>query len=471
VVLIVLGIVFLLGNMGYVSWGHLSRLFAHYWPVLIIVWGVIKLVEYQNAQRQGTRASGIGAGGVFLLIMLIGLGIAATQASRFDWGNLRDQIEIDDSDFTLFGEKYTYEDQLSQAFPPGDSLQVINTRGAVNISATDANEIQVSAHKHIRAEKREEADNWNSATKPQISLSGNVVTLNANNQGAGDHWVAVDMDILLPRKASVTVSTRYGDTSVIGRDGDVTITDQHGDVSATDIHGKVSLNLEHSSGRVSQVSSDVAIEGRADDVSIEDVKGGVRLDGEFMESVKLAKIAQPVSFHSSRTNIELFRLNGDLDLDSGDLDANDIVGPVRLTTKSKDVRLNGLAGDLRLEDENGSVEVHATKLGSMQVENRSGDIQIYVPDRAGFQVDARAIGGEIETDFDGLKIDNSNDNATATGSVGGGGPHVVINNQHGTIELRKGSNAPEAPEPPEAPRPGKAPKSPKAAKTPQVSDN
>jgi hypothetical protein len=107
----------------------------------------------------------------------------------------------------------------------------------------------------------------------------------------------------------------------------------------------------------------------------------------------------------------------------------------------------------------------------MQVENRSGDIQIYVPDRAGFQVDARAIGGEIETDFDGLKIDNSNDNATATGSVGGGGPHVVINNQHGTIELRKGSNAPEAPEPPEAPRPGKAPKSPKAAKTPQVSDN
>src|SRR5690242_14339891 len=76
VVLIILGIVFLFGNLGYVSWGHLNRLFAHYWPVLLILWGVIKLVEYQQAQRSGTRSAGIGAGGVFLLIMLIGLGLA-----------------------------------------------------------------------------------------------------------------------------------------------------------------------------------------------------------------------------------------------------------------------------------------------------------------------------------------------------------------------------------------------------------
>lgn len=471
VVLIIIGVVFLLGNMGYVSWGHLSRVFAHFWPVLIIIWGVIKLVEYQNAQRSGTRASGIGAGGVFLLIMLIGLGLAATQATRFDWGNLRDQIDLGDNDFPFFGEKYSYEDQLTQPFVTGDSLQILNTRGAVNVTASDSNEIQVAVHKHIRAEKQDEADKWNSGTKTQFSVSGNVITLSANNQGAGDHWVAVDLDVQVPRKAAVTISTRYGDSSVIGRDGDVTINDQHGDVSATDVNGKVNLNLEHSSARVSQVSSDVSIQGRADDVSVEDIKGGAHLDGEFMESVKLSKIAQPISFHSSRTNIDLFRLNGDLDLDSGDLDASDLVGPVRLSTRSKDIRLNGLSGDLRLDDENGSVEVHVTKLGSMQVENRSGDVQIYLPDRAGFQLDARANGGEIDTDFEGLKVDNSNDNATATGSVGGGGPHVVVTNQHGTIEIRKGSNAPEPPEAPETPRMGKPPKAPKAPKSPQVSDN
>lgn len=470
VVLITLGIVFLLGTMGRLSWNLLGHWFAHYWPVLLIVWGIIKLVEYQQAQRQGTRAAGIGVGGVFLLILLIGFGLAATQASRFNWGELRDQIDIDDSDFTIFGQKYSYEDQLSQDFPPGGSLRVTDTRGAVTISASTDNQVHVVIHKRISAESQSDADKWNAGTKPQISVSGNVVTLNTNNQGAGDHWVAVDADITIPRKAAVVVSTRSGDASVMGRDGDVQISNAHGDVSATDINGKVSLTLDHSSARLSRIAFDVSIDGRSNDVSIEDVKGAVHLSGDFMESVKLAKIAQPVTFRSSRTDMEFARLNGDLDLDSGDLQASDMVGPVRLTTRAKDVRLTGVSGDVRLQDENGTIELRMNKLGSMQVENRKGDIQIYVPDKAGFQLDARAYGGDLATDFNELKIDNSSDRAVATGTVGGGGPHLVINNEHGDIEIRKGSSVAEAPEPPSPPSP-RTPRTPPTPRTPTVTEN
>jgi len=423
---------------------------------------VIKLIEYQAAQREGARAPGLGAGGIMLIILLIVCGLIATQASRFDWGGLRDEINIDDNDFTFFGEKYTYEDQLAQDFPAGASLHIANMRGAVNVVASEDNQIRVVVRKRINAESQTDADRWNKGTKPQLTVSGSTVTLNANNQGAGDHWVAEDLDITLPRKAPINLSTRFGDVSIIGRDGDLQISNQHGDISASDINGKVSLNLDHSSARVSQVSSDVSIEGRANDVSLEDVKGAVHLDGEFMESVKLSKIAQTVTFKSSRTDMQFSRLEGDLDLDSGDLQANNLVGPLRLTTRSKDIRLNGVTGDVRLEDENGSVELHSTKLGSMQVENRKGDIQIYVPDKASFQVDARARGGEVETDFDSLKIDNANDTGVATGTVGSGGPHLVINNEHGTIEIRKGSSqAAEESEPPRPPRTPRQPASPK----------
>src|ERR1700756_3135034 len=65
-VLIVLGIVCLLGTMHILSLGRLAHLFANYWPVLLIFWGVIKLIEHQRAQREGYRASGIGGGGVVL---------------------------------------------------------------------------------------------------------------------------------------------------------------------------------------------------------------------------------------------------------------------------------------------------------------------------------------------------------------------------------------------------------------------
>src|SRR5512143_1324577 len=77
VVLILLGILLLLANMGKLPWQTLGTWFAHYWPVLIIIWGVIKLIEHQQAQRQGLRPPGIGAGGVFLLIVLIVFGLAA----------------------------------------------------------------------------------------------------------------------------------------------------------------------------------------------------------------------------------------------------------------------------------------------------------------------------------------------------------------------------------------------------------
>jgi DUF4097 and DUF4098 domain-containing protein YvlB len=471
IILISIGIVFLLGTMGLLDWSKLGIWFAHYWPVILILAGIIKLIEYQAAQRQGVRARGLGAGSIFLLVVLIVAGLIATQASRVDWGGLRDQINIDDNDFTLFGQKYSYEDQLAQDFPAGASLHVANPRGAINITSSEDNQIRVSVHKRINAENQSDADKYNTQTKPQITINGNMVTLNANNQGAGDHWVESNLDISIPRKAAVTASTRNGDVSIIGRDGDLQISNQHGDVSASDINGKVSLSLDHGSARVSQISSDVSIEGRANDVSLEDIKGAAHLDGEFMESVKLAKIGQTVTFKSSRTDMLLARLDGDLDLDSGDLQASNILGPLRLTTRSKDVRLTGVSGDVRLEDENGAVEVHMNKLGSMQVDNRKGDIQIYVPDKAGFQVDARARGGDIETDFDSLKIDNSNDLAIATGTVGAGGTRLILNNEHGDIAIRKGSSAEEAPE---IPAPPKAPKlaHPQATpKSPTVTEN
>ncbi len=144
--------------MGVLNWARLGHWFAHYWPVILIVAGIIKLIEYQTAQREGTRASGLGAGGVFLLIMVIVAGLIATQASRVDWGEMRDQIDIDDSDFTLFGQKYSYEDQLKQDFPAGSSLHVPISAARSTSAASEDNQIRVSVHKRINAESQSDAD-------------------------------------------------------------------------------------------------------------------------------------------------------------------------------------------------------------------------------------------------------------------------------------------------------------------------
>jgi DUF4097 and DUF4098 domain-containing protein YvlB len=458
-VLILLGVVLLLTTMRVLHPEPLLRWFGTYWPALIIVWGVIKLVEYQQAQREGTRPAGIGGGGVVLLIFLIIFGLSATQASRFNWDEIRDHINLGDDDLALFGHHYSYDDQLQQDFPAGGSLRITNDRGAVNLTVSDDNRMHVAAHKRINADSQQEADKFNPATKPQINASSNVITLNANTQGAGERSVTTDLDVSVPRKVPVVISTRHGDVSVLGRDGDVEIASQHGDVAASDVNAKVSLNLSGGSARVSNISGDVSVQGRADDISLADVKGAAHLNGEF-DSIKLGKVTGGVGFKSARTDMEFSRLNGELDMDSGDLRANDLIGPFRLLTRSKDVRLNGVDGDVRLENENGAVEIHMSRLGNMQLSNRNSDVQIYIPDKAGFQLDAHSRGGEIESDFNALKIDNGNDQASASGTVGTGGPHLVISNEHGGIELRKGSAIAEVPMPPKPTRTPAAPKVP-----------
>ena len=462
VVLIVIGIFFLLGNLRILYWHDLGRWFAHYWPVLLILWGIIKLIEYQQANRAGTRPSGIGAGGVLLIIFLVVAGLMATEAYNFNWDEIRNQMHIEGADMPWWGHTYDFNADLQQSFPPGATLRVTNTRGAINLTTSNDNRLHVTVHKRVNSESQQEAERWDKSTQPQINVTGQTVTLNANNKGAGDHWVSSDLDIAVPRKASVVLSTSHGDISIMGRDGNADVTNQNGDVSVTDLKGNLTLNLDHSSARVSQVSSDVTIQGRANDISIEDVKGTVHLDGDFMESVKLSRIAKPVSFKSTRTDMDFSQLNGYLNLDSGDLEATSITGPFRLRTRSKDIMLNGISNEVHVQNENGAVEVHVNKLGGLDVKNAKGDIRIFVPAKSGFQLEAQAHDGEIQSDFTDLKISNGDNHSSANGSVNGGGPRMVLENEHGTIEIRKGtvvptppaaSKIPNSPEPPETPEP------------------
>ena len=97
--------------------------------------------------------------------------------------------------------------------------------------------------------------------------------------------------------------------------------------------------------------------------------------------------------------MEFSRIDGSLDLDSDDLRGEQLTGPVHLTTRSKNIRLDGVSGDVRLQNDNGAIEVAMHTVGNVQIDNRNGDIQLSLPDKAGFRVDARTREGEIQSDF------------------------------------------------------------------------
>ena len=130
-VLILIGGVFLLRNFGV----HLPvwHFFGRFWPLLIILWGVIALVEHFTALRHGYQTRHLGGSGIFLLILIVIVGLAAHHSSDVNWEGMRDQMQIDDDLGGMFGTAYTFDDTLEQSFPKRGSLRVVCDRGAINV--------------------------------------------------------------------------------------------------------------------------------------------------------------------------------------------------------------------------------------------------------------------------------------------------------------------------------------------------
>jgi len=439
-ILIVIGMLFLLRNLGV----HLPvwHFFGKYWPLLIILWGVIALIEHFTALKHGYRTRGLGGGGIFLLILIVVVGLAAHHSGDVNWEGMRDQIQIGDEDLGgMFGSSFTFEDTIEQSFPNKGSLRIVSDRGAINVTPSDGNTIRVVVHKKLYAKSQEDANKFNEGSKPQITVSGTSVVLNANTNGAGDHGVSTDMEIFLPADAVLEVASKRGDVTITSHKADVKLTVQRGDVNLADLGASAHVNLDKGSIRATKIAGDVDIDGRVDDVTLEEVKGGVRLSGDFFNNIRLSRIAKVVEFKSARSDITIAGVPGDLEISGDALRATDVTGPIRLVTRSKEIHLEGVNGDVEVENSNGDIEIHAAgkvPVGRMMITGKHGDVILVLPPNAGFTVDATTRKGEITSDFSPLRTEQTNGASRTTGTIGNGAAKLQINSDTGDIRINKG---------------------------------
>lgn len=438
--LILIGVFFLLANMHLVTWPAIGMWFAHYWPVILILIGLVKLGEYYLAQQRGYRAPGIGAGTVFLIIFLCMFGFAATRGSRVNWNAVGDDMGWDNGNWTWWGESYNYSDQIDQPFPAGSGLQVVSDNGAVTVNAWEQPTMRIVVHKKVVSDSQSHADQINGQTKPTVTTADKLLIVNANTTGGGSGRVQNDMEIFLPRAAAANVSTRRGDIVVRARDGEVKAVTSRGDVTVEDVKGNATLSARHGSVQARAIAGDVDINGSGiDDTTVSDVPGAVKLNGEFTGTTRLSKIAKGVQFTSSRTDLKFAKLDGDMSMDIGELRVNQFTGPFSVATRSKDITLDDVAGDVKVENTNGEVNVNAGKmpLGNIEIDNHRGQVAVTLPASAGFQVDLRARRGEINSEFEGISVNNNRGEATASGTFGKGGPKVTVTNDSGGVYLKK----------------------------------
>lgn len=440
VFLIGMGIVLLLVSSGRLSGREVFRIFADYWPLLLILWGVIKLVEYMQAKRDGLPAPGIGGGGVVLLIFLVLFGTAISGVRRgvenVDWNKVGDHVQFGDEDLNdMFGgNKYQYNDTIEKDFPANANLKVALDRGDINVVPSTDDKIHVMVKKTVYAENEGEGKKMSDAFIPSLTLTDNIMNIDALPKG--DWKGRVDLQIQMPRKAAVDLMTLKGTLTVNGRDGEVKAHNSNGDVSIEDVASNVTAHMRGGNFSVKKVKGDVNLEGRGNNVEVRE-SGSLTLQGEFDE-IQMANIAKTVHFNSVRTSMEFGKLDGELNMSNGELRANTLAGPFRLVTRNKDVELEDISGDVKIDDTNGTVQVTPkAPVANMDITNKSGEVTLMLPANGNFTVDATSTRGEIESDFDLNQANNQGHETHSTGTIGKGGPRVQVRDEHATIRINK----------------------------------
>jgi len=332
-IVLLLGIVLLIGNLR----PDLSvwRLFARYWPFLLIFWGFARLLEYAIARLSSRPAPRTLAGGeVFLIILICVAGNAFSSADRGDWGSWR----WSSRGLEVFGENYDFTvQQISRQVPLNASLVIENQQGNIRLVGNDTPEVRISGRKTIKAFDRADADQADKDTPVEITEEGGRIHVRTNQDRVhGNRRISSDLEISVPKSANLRLEGRTGDFDVQNVAGPVEVTSGNAGVRLANIEKNVRVNLRRSDVvRAIQVKGNVEISGRGRDIELENVAGTVTIDGDFSGTIKLHNLAKPARYNSSMTDLSFEKLPGHLEMDLGSLHATEIIGPMKTSASSE----------------------------------------------------------------------------------------------------------------------------------------
>jgi len=471
-ILIFIGFVFLMKNIRpdvpLMDW------LETYWPFLLILWGGVRLLEvgYWYFASKPLPERGVAGGEWALIIVLTLIGTAVWGTERLVRDNFgRFQI----GSIEMFGESFDY-DVPETNLETGKTPHVVidNARGSVRVTGADVTAVKVTGRKSIRAIDRASADKANGALQCSVQKTGDGIDVTTKLNGIQDAArVMVDLEVTVPKGASVDLRGQNGDFDLGDLDGTVTVYSDNAGVRAQNLAGKLKVETRKSDIiRATGIKGDVELKGRGRDIELEDIDGQVTINGSYSGETTMRNITKPVRFESNITQLRLEKVPGELQLGLSALSGTNLVGPVMVkTTKPKDIRLSDVTDSVNLDVDEGDVELTQTRLPMPRVDVRvhSGSVELALPSAARCNLTATTNHGEISNDFDErLKQWSDGRGAKLTGALGGT-TEVKVATDRGGVTVRKsgpGITEPLAPPAPPAAKGAKALKAPRAPKAP-----
>jgi len=428
---------------------------AQYWPFLLIGWGLVRLVEVLFSSDETYRGSFTG-GEIVLVVMLCFAGLAIFQARQYG-------IRFNTGGLQWFGEQYDYP--VTGTAPAAGIKRIVfeNPRGNIKVTGGDVQEVTVNGRKFVRAYNRNDADRTNGSTPMDLVPQGDQLLIRTNQDHAPDNQrVSDDLEVVVPRGVAVEAhGGNNGDYEVSEITGGVDLASSRGDVRISKIGGDARIDVGRSNlVRAVDVKGKVDLQGRGSDIELENISGQVTINGAYDGTLEFKNLAKPLQFEGARnTQLHVQAVTGQINMDRGEFSGSGLVGPIKLVTNARDIKMQKFTQSLELETQHGDIELQpGGPVPAIDARSGFGNVVLILPEKAAFHLDGTADRGDAVNGYGApLVQEHQGHSATIRGSVGDG-PAVHLTAHRGSIEVRKeGADSGDGPQPPSPPKTPKAP--------------
>ena len=398
-----LGILFLLRNFGIGP--DFWSLAARYWPILLILLGLGKVIDYYR-QKGGVS---FRVGEVIGLFVVLVLGSAMGKVLGSDMADLfwRAPIHIGDTDMNL-GTSYGYTQEATYPLRAGLPVRIDNAHGMVTVSPGSDGEIRVRLRKVVFENDEARAKEIAGEIQIQGGEEGKaeatvfIVKSNREELSAKNYRFNTDMDIFVPKKLQLEIQNPFGGVNVSGLDAKLNIQSSNQPLEVHDCTGTFTIANRYGESRLINLKGNLSVEARRGRVSVDTVTGDVDVRNEY-DPVVLNNIEGKATVTNVEGSITLDHVAKPVIVDArgSQVTASNLGDSLKIISSHRRIEVNDVAGSLVLSSSYANAIVKRIK-GNVDIESSSDRISLdeidgYIKVVAqGTSVRANTVGGPVE---------------------------------------------------------------------------
>ena len=416
---------------------NVFRFVGTYWPLLLIIYGLGKVVDYYRL----TQAARIRVGEIFGVVFIAVFGWSFGKIADAHIHLIRDvpifaDLNLEEWPLTISldpeTETFTFEASESIDLSRVEQVEIRNLYGDVRLLPSDDGNPSVELKKEVRGETESAAAKIADDVLILLESAESRLVIESNRKELGDRGKKLNTHLIvrLPDHLPAKVSNSYGNIHLKQRRGDCDLENSYGKIEVREVQanlnvagryqkidirnveGAVNVSNRRAAVTVLDVSGDVEISNDYDTARIENIRGNVVVRNQFgrvqVENVsgtanieakgsrvQVVEVADTVTVNNSRERVEardldqalnlttsyssvsLSRIAGPVEVQAAhsEIAANNLEDGIRVQGRSTEVTLENISGELGIETSLRSVSVSDFN-GALSIQNEYGEVMV-----------------------------------------------------------------------------------------------